>query len=521
MKKKLRISPYILAILSVFLITSYGCKDDFFESTAGDRITPDQHYKSIIDVEVSVYGAFAPFQDVAPKLIMLDGVRSDMMELTPNADLNLREINNQNISANNPYIDAADLYKVIININEVLLNIDKVKGLDKEYDELTAFTYKGALLGLRAYTYLTLVRLYNKAAYFEDNLVSIPANHNQTILGKSEIIAKLIAQLEEYFKSPFTTTKYPEYRLGNLPNNKAILGELYLEVGRYADAANYLKLACESYQNGPALLKVDKSYKDAAWGSIFLNSESQSIENIAVVPYSRSEGQFNPLASWLSVKNDYFVKPSSIVIDSFMAQIPLAGTVSMDLYRGAFTFGAEGIEMTSDTTYEYVNPYIRKYAIDANDLQSSDIILTRAADIHLLLAEAYNRMGDETSQKYALMLLNQGVNSTNPKPAPFSKWSGNLGIRGRAYLKSRVVPERDSIPLEERTIMIEDLIIAERAMELAFEGKRWFDLVRIAERRNDPAYLADRVAAKFAGTSQYDAIRNKLMNPASWYLPSN
>jgi starch-binding outer membrane protein, SusD/RagB family len=63
------------------------------------------------------------------------------------------------------------------------------------------------------------------------------------------------------------------------------------------------------------------------------------------------------------------------------------------------------------------------------------------------------------------------------------------------------------------TNLIEDYIIAERALELAFEGKRWFDLVRVAERRNDPAYLADKVAAKFAGTSQYEAIRNKLMNP--------
>jgi hypothetical protein len=118
------------------------------------------------------------------------------------------------------------------------------------------------------------------------------------------------------------------------------------------------------------------------------------------------------------------------------------------------------------------------------------------------------------------MLLNQGVNSTNPKPAPFSRWSGNLGIRGRAYLKSREVPKRDSIPQEERTILIEDLIIAERAMELAFEGKRWFDLVRIAERRNDPAYLANRVAAKFTDPAQREAIRNKLMNPANWYLPT-
>jgi hypothetical protein len=117
------------------------------------------------------------------------------------------------------------------------------------------------------------------------------------------------------------------------------------------------------------------------------------------------------------------------------------------------------------------------------------------------------------------MLLNQGVNKENPKPAEFTKWANNLGVRGRVYLKSREVPERDSIPQEERTLLIEDYIIAERAMELAFEGKRWFDLVRIAERRNDPEYLANKVAAKFEGTSQYEAIRSKLMNPSNWYLP--
>jgi starch-binding outer membrane protein, SusD/RagB family len=134
-----------------------------------------------------------------------------------------------------------------------------------------------------------------------------------------------------------------------------------------------------------------------------------------------------------------------------------------------------------------------------------------------MLAEAYNRMGDPTSQAYALMLLNDGVNAKNPKPAQFTRWSGNLGIRGRAYLKSRVVPE--GLSSDSVLLLIEDYIMAERAMELAFEGKRWFDLVRIAERRNDPAFLADRVAAKFAGTGKYDEIHARLMNPVNWYLP--
>jgi len=518
MEKKLRISPYILAILSVILVTGWGCKDDFFDGAVGDRITPDQHYQSIYDARASLFGAVVPYQDIMPKLIMLDGLRSDAMEITPNADSYLRELYYQVISPNNPFTNSSDLYKVIVNVNEVLLNIDKVIGKDKDYDELTAFQIKGALMGLRASTYFTLVRLYNKAAYFEDNLVTLPANLTQNVLGKEEMINKLIGQLEEYFESEFTTTKYPEVYVSGYPNNKALLGELYLEVGRYSDAATYLKLACESYGNGTASLKVDRTYRDAGWKSIFLNAESQQIENITVIPFSRSEDQFNPINEWVARDYQYMVRPTASLVDSFMAQITATGMPG-DFYRGqSVSFGTDTISRINDSTF-VTESYITKYAIDINDPLSSDIVISRAADLHLLLAEAYNRMEDETSQKYALMLLNQGVNKENPKPAPFSRWSNNLGVRGRAYLDSRMVPERDSIPLEERIILIEDNIIAERAMELAFEGKRWNDLVRIAERRNDPAYLADRVAAKFAGTSQYDIIRNKLMNPANWYLP--
>jgi tetratricopeptide (TPR) repeat protein len=518
MEKKLRISPYILAILAVLLITGNGCKDSFFDGDAGDRITPDQHYESVLDAFNSTQGAFISYQDVVPQLIILDGLRSDMMEVTPNADLYLREINHQVLSGNNPFTDASDLYKVIVNINEVLKNIDQIAGKDKDYDELVAYQIKGALIGLRAYTYLTLVRLYNKVSYFEGNYETLPEDLYQFVIGKEELLEKLIAQLEEYFESEYTTTKYPEIRLDHYPNNKALLGELYLEMGMYPEAAEWLKLACESYGNRREMLKVDRSYSNEGWGSIFLNSASQGIENIMVVPFTRAEAQFNPLAEWTQPNLAYVVRPTSIVIDSIMSQVSLAGD-TMDIYRGPFTINFQSMVMNPDSTYSYINPYVSKYSVDMTNPESSDIILQRAADIHLMLAEAYNRMGDEESQNYALILMNQGVNNENPKPPAFTTWSANLGIRGRAYLQSREVPERDSIPLEERTLLIEDLIIAERAMELAFEGKRFSDLVRIAQRRNDPAYLADRVAAKFEGTDIYDAIRNKLMNPENWYLP--
>ena len=60
---------------------------------------------------------------------------------------------------------------------------------------------------------------------------------------------------------------------------------------------------------------------------------------------------------------------------------------------------------------------------------------------------------------------------------------------------------------------VEDLIVDEEAMELAFEGTRFFDLLRVAHRRNDPSYLATRVARRDP------ALKSKLLDTRNWYFP--
>jgi tetratricopeptide (TPR) repeat protein len=514
MKKRSRTRLYLLFILPALLATLLGCSEDFFNKQAGDRITPDQHYKSFIDAEISIVGAIITLQEAMPRFIVLDGLRSDQMDVTKYANANLREINNQVFSPGNPYTDPADFYKVIVNINEVLANIDQVAENDRTFDDYITYWAKGALISMRAWTYLTLVRLYGEAAYIADNMTSLPEELGENVLTKEVMIDTLINQLIPYVYDVTAGTERVELQVSYYVNTKALLGELYLEINDYTNAATYLKLACESYLNGTSMLKVDNTYKDDAWSTIFLNAETAQIENLSVVPFSSTENQFNPLANLFGYSNLYEVKPSAVLVDSFMAQIPAAGPAG-DFYRGlGITFSIDSAAVAgSDPDYAYIT----KYAVDAYDPFSSDIIISRAADIHLMLAEAYNRMGDEQSQTYALILLNQGINKENPKPPAFARWSRNLGIRGRVTLASHEPPE--SLTGEDLTRFIEDQIIAERALELAFEGKRWSDLVRVAERRGEPEFLADKVAAKFEGTPMYNEIRAKLMDPSNWYLP--
>jgi hypothetical protein len=68
---------------------------------------------------------------------------------------------------------------------------------------------------------------------------------------------------------------------------------------------------------------------------------------------------------------------------------------------------------------------------------------------------------------------------------------------------------------------VETLIEQEDALETAFEGNRFHDLMRFTLRRmndgygDDESYLADKIAQKHADKA---AMKAKLMNRENWYI---
>jgi hypothetical protein len=65
--------------------------------------------------------------------------------------------------------------------------------------------------------------------------------------------------------------------------------------------------------------------------------------------------------------------------------------------------------------------------------------------------------------------------------------------------------------------LVENMIIDEMALEGAFEGYRFYDLMRVALRRGDPNYLASPIARRNGETDA--ALYSLLMDPKNWYLP--
>ena len=80
----------------------------------------------------------------------------------------------------------------------------------------------------------------------------------------------------------------------------------------------------------------------------------------------------------------------------------------------------------------------------------------------------------------------------------------------------------DSLATRQDTIdyqipLVEDIIINELALEGSFEGYRFNDLMRVAMRRGDNSYVADRIARR---NGTYDAaLRARLMERKNWFLP--
>ena len=72
--------------------------------------------------------------------------------------------------------------------------------------------------------------------------------------------------------------------------------------------------------------------------------------------------------------------------------------------------------------------------------------------------------------------------------------------------------------MNDSILFVEDLLVDEMAAETAFEGNRFFDLLRVARHRNVfPAYMAERVSRRFGKEGQASK-KAELLNPDKWFL---
>jgi len=510
--------------LACLALVTISCSDEFFEAEVGERITSDEHYDDFVDAKLSFYGTLISLQDVAANAVVVDGLRSDQMVLNDNATTDLKEIESLSMRASNSLLDKSGYYKTIINCNEVLSEIQVAADRDREFLDGEVYDMKSTLYGLRAWCYLTVARNYGEVNYFADNLSELPDDTDGNILSKEAIIDTLINQFiadSVIFDASQNGDNRKENVYVNFPSYKAVLGELYLEKGDYDNAIYYLRLGLEitptdkldfSEFSASSSIYDLTAYSDESWENIFKYSEYLYNENIAVIPYNQSEDQPNPVVQYFMPEDVFMIRPAQHLVDSMELAFQSNLRDTGDIYRG--------IGATYDTIVagDY---YISKYSQSIGGEYSTDIILQRAGGLHLLLAEALNR-GGRTDD--AMMFLNSGLKSerSSDRPSDFSKFSKNLGVRGRVSLAPRVFPSDSVMAADgiDKVELVEDWILQEQAMECAFEGHRMSDIIRVAQRRDNPGeFIGELISRKYTDPGDIQAVKTYYSVEENWYLP--
>ena len=211
------------------------------------------------------------------------------------------------------------------------------------------------------------------------------------------------------------------------------------------------------------------------WFDIFY--PGNSFEGIFEFLFDESLGQPNDMYG-ATYTNDYYIAGT-------YARMNLIPEFSKEIVRGDGS-----IRSTDYKIWKFCGAASDGRTVrPGSDNQSCNWIVYRLADVLLMKAEALSQLGQ---YEEALELVNQ--------------------IRGRALMPA--------ISAASAPEAFEDLILNERARELAFEGKRWFDLLRMG-RRNDYARkdkLIQIIIEKVPATQKL-ILGYKLSNPWGWYFP--
>ncbi|PJJ10482.1 SusD-like starch-binding protein associating with outer membrane [Flavobacterium sp. 1] len=571
--------------VAVLLLSLSSC-EEYLDVEPQDKLAGEQLYRNVYDADAVVIGIYGKFMGLASKYVILNEMRADLMTTTYNSDPYLKELSEQNISAENPYVNPKDFYEVIQNCNDALKNFN-IMVAEKKFTQSQYEQRYADIACIRSWIYLQLGIQYGTVPYITDPITSLEDVKNVSKyprLSFNQLLDELVKFTEglTYKKqydatSSLVVTVDGYYTPKFFINKECLLGDLQLWRGNYQQAAMHYKNVLETSSDLPSSTALYETYRMSIFGgsgnndflvaypsgqyydaSAVYNTDTQgwrsmfartrdavwNTEWIWSLPFDSKFAPKNPfIAIFSKTGGQYLAKPSQRAISLWES--------TSNYQKNGIPYDARGKKFTYRMVGNdpVIMKYLYKYEAAADVFKTDgDWFLYRAEKLNLRYAEAANR---DNQHRIADAILNVGILKSfnrgnlsvstddvtnamntvigkNQRPFPYDfdarqgehpyyrgNWYRGGGVRGRANLQPAAVVVGDSLT------SIEDNIIDEAGLSLAYEGNRWEDLVRISLRRNNPAFLADKVYDKLnkEGNTHAAEVRAKLMNVNNWYLP--
>lgn len=515
-----RMRLYMKRILGMVLILSVCSCEKLLDVDTSTTLGVNDHYSAPGEVYGAFIGIAGSFMKVADQTIILSELKGDLLKPTLNASQEFWDIYNFRADKNTAWAGMGLYYDIIINCNDFLKRARKFNR--ENPGSIPSSVYEGMVsnaICYKAWSLFTIAKFSGEATVY-----SVNADSDDSSSMVQMRLEDLIPWLMDYLKNGeegidgFVLLNWKDL-LDNQDvnwegcqiNGNALMAELNLWAGNYEQAvAYYIEVITNPVH------PVD-AWKGTAWGELFRKAGNElEAEVITLVPFDASQGHQHKLRYYFSniSPNAYYLAPTENMLELFDSQ-RRQGFYEGDLRGNGLSVGTENNERV-------VLKYSLKTDIDAYT-GDANIHIYRAAEMHLNLAEAYCFLG---RYEEALAFLDNGMAeywNGSKFDAPFESFNSNLrnnaGVRGRMSLLpvDRDVFFEGCTSRRDSITTLAAKIADENALELAYEGKRWFALVRMARNLQDPSFLADRVAAKFQQSEQA-YYKTLLTNQENWFI---
>ncbi|TAN01263.1 MAG: RagB/SusD family nutrient uptake outer membrane protein [Chitinophagaceae bacterium] len=327
--------------------------------------------------------------------------------------------------------DWSDAYGIIGVLNIAIAQVENCT------DPALSQTRKNQILGearfMRAFTYFDLVRLYGRVP-----IMLKPVNQtNSESLIKSTLVPQ--SSVDSVYQAILNDLWFAKQNVqnDNVPPNKMIVtkgavNSILAKVYATMSPQNWDSVAYYCDQVIPDYALV--SNYNYLWDNQHKNN-SEAIWEFNYVGYS-VVGNWIP-SQFIGAGWKKFETPTNDLVNDFEAEHDI---VRMNASISFVNYG------WADPYWKDVNnyPIVSKYNDPNNG--TNDFYQIRLADILLLRAKAYNELGD----------INNAAKLVDD-------------VRARVKLPPTTANTKDAMA---------EAILNERRLELAFEGQRWFDLLR-------------------------------------------
>lgn len=475
---------FLYTLIGLLLLgMNTGC-NKWLDVQPENGIIRDNYWKTKEQFEAAVVGCYSSLLDNAlvTDMFVWGEVRADMVTSTLKSSVDVVNLMQANILSSNAYTSWAPFYRTINYCNTVLDFGPQVLSRDATLTEVQQNAYLAEAHGLRALMYFYLLRTFGevplqlKASSSDDQVEQLAKSSQE------EVYQQIIQDLQ-------FAQKYAVETYGDLNKDKgrltkysayAITADVYLWEDKYDSCI----AACDQVINSQRFGLISGADQSQWFNNLYVNGNSAE----SIFEFQFDQQKLNPFYDLFISSNQQFIAAPSVMeavygLDPTGLTFDIRGNGgSLNAVDGMiwkFAGATGGTTMTARTA----------------DQSFAHWFVYRFADILLMKAEALAETGKGQD---ALDLVAM--------------------IRARAHATDNTLQEPSASDKGD----IEAYILAERSREFAFEGKRWFDLLRFAKRDNyaDLNTLLLAVTANAPGYLQ-QTILSKYRDTRSHYLPIN